>query len=75
MKAASYQIITVTGLFFLSITATLLISWGMNHVVFGSQDANRHYNKSRILLQKENTVKQKVTLKNAVRLLIPKLNK
>ena len=75
MKTASYQIITVSGLFFLSIMATLLISWGMSNAFFGSQEINQHYNKATILLHKENALKQKVTLKNATRLLIPKFNK
>jgi len=71
MKTPINQIITVTSLFFLSISALLVISWGMTSVVFES--TIREHNEARVLLRNEYSQNQKMNIKHTLRLLIPKI--
>lgn len=67
MKTKVYQIFTVVSFFVVSISSTLAVSWGMNDLMFSSNDtANKAHN---IVIKK---VKSNDFCKS-LKMLIPKI--
>ncbi|HHL32304.1 MAG TPA: hypothetical protein ENJ41_06925 [Oceanospirillales bacterium] len=73
MKTQFYQIAIIVGIFTLSISATLAVSWGMTGLFFQEKHATTLSSK-RIILQHTNA-QLDVDFSQSFRLLIPKLNR
>ena len=71
MKSTAQQIFIVTGLFFLSLSATLAISWGISQTVFSHNTDTPP--KQTIFYQQKIEIAPSKTLKHAIKLLTPKI--
>ena len=71
MKTAFNQIITVMSLFFLSMTATLVISWTMTNVIFDKP--SKQLSITHKIIQKPVLKIAVGNLEKSIKLLIPKI--
>lgn len=70
MKIQYKQVLTIVGFFSLAIISTLTVSWGINSVVNPAQKNKAQL--ATIIIDKD-TIKSKVDLTSAFKLLIPKI--
>ena len=71
MKTYSNQIITVVGLFSLSIASSLGISWGITSLVFQGEQTQQSMSANKIIL-KHNKPQLSMDYMKSFKLLIPK---